>query len=47
VDGGVLELVLLLAVEDNAVVVDKVEDASFPEGSREELHHEVVFPLLS
>ena len=47
VDGGVLELVLLLVVEYYAVVIDKVEDTSLPEGSREELHHEVVFPFLS
>lgn len=45
-DGGVFELVLLLAVEDHAVVVYEVEDAGLPEGSAEELHQEVVLPFL-
>lgn len=45
-DGGVLELVLLLAVEDHAVVVHEVEDAGLPEGAAEELDEEVVLPFL-
>lgn len=45
-DGGVLELVLLLAVEDDAVVVYEVEDAGLPERAAEELHQEVVLPFL-
>ncbi len=45
-DGGVFELVLLLAVKHHAVVVHKVQDARFPEGAAEELHEEVVLPFL-
>lgn len=45
-DGGVLELVLLLAVEDHAVIVYEVEDAGLPEGATEELDQEVVLPFL-
>lgn len=45
-DGGVLELVLLLIVEHHAVVVHEVEDAGLPEGAAEELDEEVVLPFL-
>jgi hypothetical protein len=46
VDEGVLELVLLLVVEDHAVVVHEVQDARLPERPAQELHQEIVFPFL-
>lgn len=46
-EGGVLELVLLLTVKHHAVVVHEVEDAGLPEGPRHELHDEVVLPFLT
>ena len=45
-DFSVLKLVLLLSVEDDAVVVDVVQDGGLPEGARQKLHHEVVLPPL-
>lgn len=46
-EGGVLELVLLLTVKHHTVVIHEVKDASLPEGARHELHDEVVFPFLT
>jgi hypothetical protein len=37
VDGSVLEFVLFLVIEDNTVVIDEIEDASFPKRATEEL----------
>ena len=45
--GGILELVFLFVVEDDAVVVDKVKDACLPQRARQELNHEVVLPFLA
>jgi hypothetical protein len=46
VQDGVLEFVLLLAVEHDAVVVHEVQDAGLPEGATQELNEEVVLPFL-
>lgn len=45
-DFGVLEFVLVLAVEDDAVVVHEVEDADTPQGAVQELQQELVLPFL-
>lgn len=43
---GVLEFVFLLIVENDALVVDKVEDTDSPDGAAQELDHEVIHPFL-
>jgi hypothetical protein len=46
VDLGVLELVLLLAVEHHAVLVHEVQHAHLPERARQKLEEELVLPFL-
>lgn len=46
-DSGVFELVFILVVKNHAVVVNEVQDARFPEGTRQELNNEIVFPFLT
>lgn len=46
-DDGVLELVLLLVIEDDAVVVDEVQESVLPFLGDEELEKGLVLPFLS
>ena len=45
-DGCVLKFVLFFVIEDNAVVIDEIEDASFPKRATEKLYEEIILPLL-
>ena len=45
-NGGVLELVFLFVIENNAFGVDEVQDGDPPDGAVEELDNEVIHPFL-
>lgn len=43
----VLKFIFLFVIKDHAFAIDKVQDGDLPQGTHEELNHEVVHPFLN
>lgn len=45
-NGRVLKLIFLLAIKDDALLVNKIQDANPPEGAIKKLQQKLIFPIL-